>query len=54
MEVEPTLMHVTCHTAGCPVDGTTYTVNMYPNEAPPTWRAVCAQCGQSITDIVPA
>ncbi|MCX4858317.1 hypothetical protein [Streptomyces canus] len=54
MEEEPTVMNVTCHTGGCSVGGVTYTVDMYPNAELPTWRAECAQCGQPITDVVPA
>jgi hypothetical protein len=47
-------MNVACHTEGCPVAGVTYTVDMYPNSEPPTWRAICAQCGNAVTDVVPA
>lgn len=54
MEVEPVKMAVTCHTAGCPVDGQTFVVDMYPNETEPIWRAVCGRCGNPVTDIVPA
>ena len=54
MEEEPTPMNVACHTEGCPVAGVTYTVGMYPNSEPPTWRAICAQCGNAVTDVVPA
>ena len=53
MEEEPTAMNVTCRTDGCPVAGVTYTVDMYPNSVAPTWRAICAQCGNAVTDIVP-
>jgi hypothetical protein len=53
-EVEPTMKKVTCHTEGCPVNGITYTVPMYPNAAPPVWRAQCGQCNQPVTDIQPA
>ncbi|GHE80114.1 hypothetical protein GCM10014715_39350 [Streptomyces spiralis] len=52
-EATPTMMQATCHTPGCPVEDVTYTVAMYPCSVPPTWRAVCAQCGQAVTDIVP-
>ncbi|WP_405526801.1 hypothetical protein OG426_30495 [Streptomyces canus] len=45
---------MTCRTGGCSVGGVTYTVDMYPNAELPTWRAECAQCGQTITDVVPA
>lgn len=54
MEEDPVQMLVTCHTAGCSEDGVTYKVGMYPNSEPPTFRAVCGQCQQPITDIVPA
>lgn len=47
-------MKATCRTEGCPVQGVTYTVDMYPNEAPPIFRAQCFQCGQPVTDLVPA
>lgn len=53
-EEDPTLMAVTCHTAGCPVCDVTYNLPMYPNSWPPIWRAECTQCEQMITDIVPA
>lgn len=54
-EEQPVLMNVTCHTEGCPVCGVTYTgVPMYPNAEPPTWRAVCGQCGNPVTDVVPS
>ncbi|MFD5753815.1 hypothetical protein ACFWIZ_00720 [Streptomyces sp. NPDC127044] len=46
-------MNVTCRTVGCPVADVTYTVNMYSNAAPPTYRAICGQCKQPITDLVP-
>ncbi|MFD7769867.1 hypothetical protein [Streptomyces sp. NPDC059787] len=52
-EVEPEMLLVTCHTGGCPVAGVTYECEMYPNAEPPTWRAVCGQCRQTVTDIVP-
>jgi hypothetical protein len=53
-EPEPTLMNVTCRTEGCPVCNVTYVgIPMYANIVPPVWRAVCAQCGQTVTDIVP-
>jgi hypothetical protein len=54
VEVEPVLMKATCHTEGCPVDGVTFTVEMYPNAAPPIYRAQCGRCGQPVTDLVPA
>lgn len=47
-------MKATCHTEGCPVDGVTFTVDMYPNEAEPIFRAQCGRCGQAVTDLVPA
>lgn len=62
-EPTPTKMAVTCHTVAdpangiledCPENGITYIVNMYPAAIPPTWRAMCAGCGQTITDITPA
>ncbi|MEU5091730.1 hypothetical protein [Streptomyces sp. NPDC021356] len=53
-EPQPVNMLVTCHTEGCPVADVTYQVPMYPNVEPPTYRAVCAQCEQYVTDIVPA
>jgi hypothetical protein len=53
-EQTPTLMHVTCRTDGCLVADVTYALNMYANTAPPVWNAVCAQCGQAVTDVVPA
>lgn len=53
-EEDPTPMRVTCRTDDCPVNGVTFTVGMYPNAAPPIWRAQCGQCGKPITDVVPA
>jgi hypothetical protein len=44
---------VTCHTETCPLAGEPRTVNLYPNPAPPTYRAWCGQCGNAITDVVP-
>ncbi|MFJ1529712.1 hypothetical protein ACIOFV_15005 [Streptomyces mirabilis] len=46
-------MNVTCRTVGCPVVEVTYTVDMYPNAESPTYRAICGQCKQAITDLVP-
>lgn len=54
MEVDPVKMKVTCHTLGCPVDDVTFTLDVYPNEAPPVYRVQCGQCGQPVTDLVPA
>ena len=53
-EVEPVPMRVTCRTEDCPVEGQTFVVDMYPNAAPPVWRAQCGQCNQPVTDNVPA
>ncbi|MFB7576719.1 hypothetical protein [Streptomyces sp. NPDC056165] len=53
-EVEPVMMKITCHTVGCPVAEETFTEPMCPNASPPTFRAVCGQCGQTVTDLVPA
>lgn len=53
-EIEPQSMKVTCRTPDCPVEGVTFTVDMYPNVDPPIWRAQCARCNQVVTDIVPA
>ncbi|WP_324787015.1 hypothetical protein [Streptomyces sp. H51] len=54
-ELQPVLVSATCHTVGCPVEGVTYTgVPMYPSPVPPTFNAVCGQCGQPVTDIVQA
>lgn len=55
MSDEPTPVPcvVTCHTEGCPLNGESRTVNLYPIGDPPTYQVVCAQCGQPITDIVP-
>ncbi|WP_367575271.1 hypothetical protein [Streptomyces griseoaurantiacus] len=53
-EVEPTMMKATCHTPGCPVAEQTFVEPMYPAPAPPVWRAQCGQCGQPVTDLVPA
>jgi hypothetical protein len=36
------------------VDGHTFTVDMYPNETEPIFRAQCFQCGKAVTDLVPA
>ncbi|MGW4047828.1 hypothetical protein [Streptomyces sp. NPDC004721] len=53
-EVEPVMMKITCHTVGCPVAEETFTEPMCPNASPPTFRAVCGQCGQTVADLVPA
>ena len=45
-------MQATCHTEGCPVDGQTFVVDMYPNETEPIFRAQCYHCGQPVTDLV--
>lgn len=52
-ETEPVPVAATCHTPGCPNEGRTFKTLMYPSETPPTFRAVCGQCGQPITDITP-
>lgn len=54
MEVDPVLMLATCRTEGCPVNGRTFTVEMYPNAAPPIFRAQCGQCSNPVTDLVSA
>ncbi|MEU2857594.1 hypothetical protein ABZ672_04075 [Streptomyces mirabilis] len=46
-------MNVTCRTVGCPVVDVTYTVDMYSNAEPPTYRALCEQCKHPVTDLVP-
>ncbi|MFB7327129.1 hypothetical protein [Streptomyces sp. NPDC056190] len=51
-EVEPVMMKIICHTVGCPVAEETFTEPMCPNASPPTFRAVCGQCGQTVTDLV--
>jgi hypothetical protein len=53
-EPQPVKMVVTCRTEGCPVEGVSYTVDMYPNKTEPFYRAQCGQCHNPITDIVPA
>lgn len=50
----PVAMICTCRTPGCVACGIACAVEMYPNAAPPVYRAVCGQCGQTVTDIVPA
>ncbi|WP_217572565.1 hypothetical protein [Streptomyces sp. GbtcB7] len=46
-------MNVTCRTVMCPAAELTYTVDMYSNAEPPMYRAICGQCKQPITDLVP-
>ncbi|MFF8696263.1 hypothetical protein ACF08W_29030 [Streptomyces sp. NPDC015144] len=53
-EPTPTLMIVTCRTAGCPNADESFTVRMYPNVEEPVWAAMCAGCDQMVQDIVPA
>ncbi|MFJ2225523.1 hypothetical protein ACIOFY_36475 [Streptomyces anulatus] len=53
-EVVATLMIITCRTQNCPEDGVPVTARMYPNASAPVWAAVCAGCGQMVSDIVPA
>lgn len=53
-EPEPVMMNATCRTVGCPVEGQTFTVPMYPNAAEPIYRAQCGRCLQPVTDLVPA
>ncbi|MFG3244852.1 hypothetical protein [Streptomyces sp. NPDC048157] len=53
-ETDPDMMVATCRTEGCVAEGIHYKVPMFPNVDPPTYRAVCAQCGQAVTDLVPA
>lgn len=43
---------VTCRTQGCPVERIAFTVTLYENVEPPTYRAQCARCNVDITDIV--
>lgn len=53
----PVRMIATCRTETpepCPVLGVPFTVNVYPCAAPPTYRVQCIQCGQMVTDLVPA
>ncbi|WP_169317286.1 hypothetical protein [Actinacidiphila oryziradicis] len=52
-ETTPVAMVATCQTAGCPVDGVPFNATLYANAAPPIYRAVCGQCGQIVTDLVP-
>jgi hypothetical protein len=47
------MMHATCRTVGCDVEGVTFLAPFMPNVDPPVYRAECAQCGQPVTDIVP-
>ncbi|NEC07933.1 hypothetical protein [Streptomyces sp. SID7909] len=46
-ETEPVIMTATCHTEGC--EAPPYTGPMYP-----PFNVLCYQCGQRITDVVPA
>ncbi|MFD4830129.1 hypothetical protein ACFWPV_09780 [Streptomyces uncialis] len=43
---------VTCRTPGCTANGITFRVGLYAAPAPPTYRAHCARCDTTITDIV--
>lgn len=49
----PVRCTVICHTEGCELGGQPRVINLFPNEAPPVWRAQCSPCNQMITDIVP-
>lgn len=49
-EATPVLMTAACRTPDCPVQDIDYTVDVYG----PPFTVVCAQCSQSVTDVVPA
>lgn len=53
-EDEPTtmLMVATCHTPGCPAGSVTALLTGIGT--PPVFFVGCAQCGQPVTDVVPA
>jgi hypothetical protein len=53
-EQTPVMLAATCHTEGCTVEGVPFTAPFFPNATEPIYRAVCAMCGQPITDLVPA
>jgi hypothetical protein len=36
------------------MEGVSFTVDMYANVTEPAYRALCSQCGNHVTDIVPA
>ncbi|MGW1801592.1 hypothetical protein ACWCQN_38155 [Streptomyces sp. NPDC001984] len=52
-EPEPVMMTATCHTEGCPEAGQPIVAPFFPEGDPPAFHAVCAQCGQPVTDVVP-
>lgn len=52
-EPQPVMMVATCHTSGCPEAEKPIEAPFFPNTEPPLYRAVCAGCGNTVTDIVP-
>jgi hypothetical protein len=53
-EPDPTYFSATCRTEGCEVQGQAFRAPCIPCAVPPVWRVVCGQCGQPVTDLVPA
>lgn len=49
----PVLMTATCRTAGCDIEGQPIQALLFAAPAPPIYRAICAQCGKAVTDLVP-
>jgi hypothetical protein len=52
-EVEPVKTAVTCRTEGCPVEGETFVLDVYPVGDPPVATVICVRCNQRVTDLVP-
>lgn len=52
-EPTPVMMVVTCRTPECAVEDVSYTLPMYANATEPIYLAMCQQCSQIVTDIVP-
>ncbi|AKZ60823.1 hypothetical protein SAM23877_p114 (plasmid) [Streptomyces ambofaciens ATCC 23877] len=52
-EPTPVMLVATCRTSGCSIEGLSITAPYYPNATEPTYRAVCGECMQTITDLSP-
>ncbi|MGW1625790.1 hypothetical protein [Streptomyces sp. NPDC002172] len=52
-EPQPVILTATCHTSGCTMAEVPNPAPFYPNADAPTFRGMCGQCGETVTDIVP-
>lgn len=51
-EPTPVYFQATCRTPGCPAEGESEVVPLYPNATEPIYRASCGQCNK-IPELVP-